>query len=97
MQAPFYKAEGPARAALLDDLQAILDASAGVGISYVLIPLVDNGSITEPAHEQSLLDGLLPLRERLRRDGLKIVFESDFAAQPLARFIAQFQIGRAHV
>lgn len=90
MQAPFFKVTGAARQALLADLRAILDASQAVGITYVLIPLVDNGAIQTPEHEAALLEGLLPLRERLVAAGMKIVFESDFPAQRLARFMEQF-------
>lgn len=90
MQAPFFKVAGADRQALLADLRAILDASQAVGISYVLIPLVDNGAIQTPEHEAALLEGLLPLRERLVAAGMKIVFESDFPAQRLARFMEQF-------
>lgn len=90
MQAPFYKVSGAARASLLDDLGAVLDASAELGIRYVLLPLVDNGSLTSEEEEAALLKGLLPLRERLLTSGLKIVFESDFDPKHLARFIARF-------
>lgn len=90
MQAPFYKADGQARQALLADLQAILDASQEVGIRYVLVPLVDNGAITTTEHEEALLQGLLPLRERLAGAGMKIVFESDFPPARLAQFISRF-------
>lgn len=90
MQTPFFKAESATRETLLTDLQAILDASASVGIRYVLIPLVDNGSLTAPEHEASLVDGLLPLHERLVRQRMKIVFESDFPAARLASFIDRF-------
>jgi len=87
MQAPFYKVEGAARETLLADLRAILDASEHVGIRYVLIPLVDNGSLQTPEHESALLEGVLPLRERLVGAGMKIVFESDFGPTRLAKFI----------
>lgn len=87
MQAPFYKVEGAAREALLADLWAILDASDQVGIRYVLIPLVDNGSLQTKEHERTLLDGVLPLRQRLVSTGMKIVFESDFGPARLAEFI----------
>ena len=90
MQAPFYKAHGAARVALQQDLCAILDASQRVGVRYVLIPLVDNGSLETPEHESALLEGLLPLRQRLANGGMKIVFESDFAPARLAAFIGQF-------
>jgi L-ribulose-5-phosphate 3-epimerase len=87
MQAPFYKVEGAPREALLADLCAILEASQVVGIRYVLIPLVDNGSLQTPEHERALLEGVLPLRQRLVDAGMKIVFESDFGPAQLAEFI----------
>lgn len=90
MQAPFYKVAGAARANLLNDLNAVLDASAELGIRYVLLPLVDNGSLTSAEEEAALLEGLLPLRERLLANGMKIVFESDFGPDALACFIARF-------
>lgn len=90
MQAPFYKARGEERTGLLRDLDAILDAAQSIGISYVLIPLVDNGALTSQEEETALLEGLLPLRERLVEGGLKIVFESDFPAERLGQFIARF-------
>lgn len=73
--------------ALLADLRAILDASQTVGIRYVLIPLMDNGSPPTPEHERALLEGVLPLRQRLVDAGMKIVFESDFGLARLAEFI----------
>lgn len=87
MQAPFYKVKGTAREALLGDLRAILDACTQVGIRYVLVPLVDNGSLHTPEHERALLEGVLPLRKRLVDAGMKIVFESDFGPARLAEFI----------
>jgi L-ribulose-5-phosphate 3-epimerase len=87
MQAPFYKVQGADREALLTDLRAILDASQQVGIRYVLIPLVDNGSLQTPEQETALLESILPLRQRLVDAGMKIVFESDFPASRLATFI----------
>jgi hexulose-6-phosphate isomerase len=87
MQAPFYKVDGATREALLADLRAILDASEHVGIRYVLIPLVDNGSLQTPEHESALLESVLPLRKRLVGAGMKIVFESDFGPARLAKFI----------
>ena len=91
MQAPFFKAGGDAsRQELLQDLRAVLDASRQLGIRYVLIPLVDNGSIETPDHERALVEGLLPLSELLIGSGMKVVFESDFSAQRLAEFMEQF-------
>ena len=87
MQAPFYKVQGSERLALLADLNAILEASQQVGIRYVLVPLVDNGSLETPEQEKALLESMLPLRRRLVDAGMKIVFESDFGPNQLAAFI----------
>jgi len=90
MQMPFHKVEGGARTRLLDDLRAVVDAAADLGVSYVVFPLVDNGAIHSSAEETSLLDGMLPMRAGLVARNVKIIFESDFPAARLARFIEQF-------
>jgi L-ribulose-5-phosphate 3-epimerase len=87
MQAPFYKVQGVDREVLLKDLRAILDASQQVGIRYVLMPLVDNGSLQTVEQEAALIEGILPLRQYLIDVGMKIVFESDFGPERLAAFI----------
>jgi hexulose-6-phosphate isomerase len=90
MQAPFYKAGGQEKENLLADLRAVLAACAAIGVEFVVVPLVDNGSLQTAEDEQQLLAGLLPLAGQLRATGVKIVFESDFPALQLASFIAQF-------
>lgn len=93
MQAPFWKAAGDARAALLDDLDAVLDACADLGVRHVVVPLVDNGGLADADQEAVLLDALLARADRLRRDGLVIAFESDFGPDALARLIDRFPAG----
>jgi L-ribulose-5-phosphate 3-epimerase len=89
MHAPFYKAEGAARAALLEDLRAILRACAAVGIRYALIPLVDAGRLENEEQEKDLLNGLEEVTPYLRENKMKILFESDFPPVKLAAFIAK--------
>ncbi len=90
MQAPFFKVTGDKRDSLLRDLDAVLAACSDLGVRYVVIPLVDNGAITNADEETALLDGLLARSDWLAQNGMKIVFESDFSAGRLADFIAQF-------
>ena len=90
MQAPFFKAQGDARAALLQDLNNILQACAAVGIRQVVFPLVDNGSVENEAQRDVLRAGLLPLAGLLQAKQMQIVFESDFPPARLAQFIALF-------
>lgn len=90
MQAPFFKASGGERGALMDDLSAVIDATAAIGAKLIVFPLVDNGSIESDTQEVALREGLAALEPTLRERGVRIVFESDFAPQRLREFIAQF-------
>ena len=90
MQAPFYKAAGFERRRLLDDLDAVIEASAAVGAKVIVFPLVDNGSIETAEHEAALRQGLGEVEPRLRERNVHIAFESDFGPARLAGFIARF-------
>lgn len=91
MQSPFFKADTTTkRNQLLSDLEAILESAAVLGLRYVVIPLVDNGALTNSEEQLSLMDGLLPLREGLKLKNLKILFESDFPPARLAHFMKEF-------
>ena len=90
MQTPFFKETGRRRESLLRDLREVLDASSDAGLRFVLIPLVDNGSVTLSHEEASLLDGLLPLHDELVARRMKIIFESDFPPERLSHFISEF-------
>ena len=91
MQAPFWKAATTdARWTLLAELDAVLDACSALGISLVVVPVVDNGSVENPAQEAALHDALLARAPTLRQLGVKIVFESDLAPDALADWIAAY-------
>ena len=90
MQAPFWKAQEPQRTGLLNDLAAILDACASVGIKFVVVPLVDNGRLESAEQQESLLDGLLPHAPLLLSRGMAILFESDFPGRVLADLMSRF-------
>lgn len=89
MQAPFWKASGLDRAALEADLIAIVRACAEIGIEMIVVPLVDNGRLEDEQQEETLLAFMLAQVDLFRELGLRIIFESDFAAGELARFIAR--------
>ena len=90
MQAPFWKATAEQRKALVDDLDLLLEASAAVGIEFVVIPLVDNGKIERESESDTLKRVLIARREQLARQNVKIVFESDLPPRDLARFMEAF-------
>jgi L-ribulose-5-phosphate 3-epimerase len=89
MQAPFWKATGQAREALLADLDLVLASSAALGIEFVVIPLVDNGKIETADQTEALLAALLERNASLLKQRVKIVFESDLPPAELADFIAK--------
>lgn len=90
MQAPFWKFSGSERSGRQDDFMCILDACFNVGISQVVIPLVDNGRLDNKEQSKALLEFLNDNECEMSERGIKIAFESDFAPDDLQAFIGQF-------
>lgn len=87
MQAPLWKARGLKRALLERDFIEIAKSCSAVGISMMILPLVDNGSLQNQAEEDYLVDFLGRQINFLKSIGVKVLFESDYVPQELARFI----------
>jgi hexulose-6-phosphate isomerase len=90
MQAPFWKAHGADRQALQRDFCAIADACAAVGISMIVVPLVDNGRLGSPAERDAFVTFLRSQTTFLSERRLRVIFESDYGPTDLARFIEVF-------
>ncbi|MGV8834182.1 MAG: sugar phosphate isomerase/epimerase family protein [Devosia sp.] len=89
MQAPFWKAQGAERQELLDVFDAVVQACSQAGIGMIVVPLVDNGRL-ENAHQTAiLLEALLARQQKLVDQRVAVIFESDFAPEALAGFIAR--------
>jgi len=93
MQAPFWKECGAAREARLRDFLAVAQACSAIGIVHIVVPLVDNGSMQDTAQEDDVVGFLTAQVDTLRKLGVKIVFECDYAPAELARFIARLEPG----
>jgi L-ribulose-5-phosphate 3-epimerase len=91
MQAPFWKEKGAAREQLINDFDLILNSCNVLGIQYLVIPLVDGGSIENSSQEASLLDVLKHRCETLGSLSTRVIFESDLGPQELAAFIERFE------
>lgn len=87
MQSPFWKKEGVERESLQNDFVNIIEASSNVGISMVVLPLVDNGRLESLEQENILIDFLQSKINFFKTLKVKIIFESDFASDNLIRFI----------
>ena len=87
MQAPFWKSQGVERETLQRDFLAVAEACASVGISIIVVPLVDNGRIESTEQEDALIDFLKRQTMFLSENSLQVVFESDFDPTEMSRFI----------
>ncbi len=89
MQAPLWKVEGAQRIPLERDFVEIAKGCAAVGITMLVVPLVDNGRLEGADQEDVLVRFLESQADFLAANRLKVVFESDFAPREFARFIAR--------
>jgi hexulose-6-phosphate isomerase len=87
MQAPFWKAEGPAKAGLEEDFISIARACTEIGINIIVVPLVDNGRLENEQQEDALVAFMLDQAGLFQQLQLRIIFESDFVPDNLSRFI----------
>ena len=92
MQKPFWKqANDKNKKRLIDDLKKILISASKLQIKYLIIPLVDNGSLNNKTHEKILITELLKLKEFLKKKRLIILFETDFSPKKNLNFIQKFK------
>jgi L-ribulose-5-phosphate 3-epimerase len=89
MQAPLWKTKGDERTSLERDFREIAKGCAAVGISMIVVPLVDNGRLENMEQENTLIDFINAQAKFLASQHLKVIFESDFAPAELSRFIAR--------
>lgn len=87
MQSPFWKANVAQRTQLLQDFRAVARACSAVGIGMMVLPLVDNGRLETRAQEDLLVSLLQAEAALLKELRVKVVFESDFVPDELARFM----------
>lgn len=88
MQKPFWKKKNNQK--LLNDLIRIISSCKILGIKYIVVPLVDNGSITNKHDESNLLKSCKYVLKYLKDSKVKLIFESDFTPQRLKKFIKKF-------
>lgn len=89
MQAPFWKRVGAERATLQRDFCAVVRACSAVGITIMVMPLVDGGRLDDARQEKDVVAFLQEQTGFLVEAGLRVAFESDFSPPELARFIGR--------
>jgi len=87
MQAPFWKATGVSRIELEKDFIAVAKSCSELGVLILVVPLVDNGRLSDIEQENELIQFLKSQEIFFLAHKIKIAFESDFSPNELARFI----------
>ena len=88
MQNPFWKKKRHTRE--VSDLKKIIQACSNLGIKFIVVPLVDNGSLQELWHEKKLIIIFNSLVNFLKKKKIIILFESDYNPKRLQNFIKKF-------
>lgn len=88
MQKPFWKIKNNQN--LLFDLKNIINSCKKLNIKFIVIPLVDNGSIKNNIEKKNLTNSCNKIIKYLIKSNLKLVFESDLPPKKLKNFIRKF-------
>ncbi len=84
MEKPFWKLKNEK---FFDIFVKIIDACSNLGIKYLVVPLVDNGSISDKKFENKLIKKLIENVKFIKKKKVIILFESDFNPPKLRNFI----------
>lgn len=91
MQEPFWKtSNSKIREGLLSDFRDVIRSCRDLGIRYIVVPLVDEGSLKTDIQVADLKTGLSELFPFLAESNVSIAFESDYCPDELHSFIQDF-------
>lgn len=88
MEKPFWKLKKNQN--IIENLKKIIYACKILNIRFIVIPLVDNGSLKNQDQKKKLLKTCIELIKNLKKTNTKIIFESDFPPKKLKKFIINF-------
>ena len=88
MQNPFWKKKNHRKE--VTDLKKIIKACSDLGIKFIVVPLVDNGSVQELWQEKKIIIIFNSLVNILKKNKIIILFESDYDPKKLKNFIKKF-------
>jgi hexulose-6-phosphate isomerase len=89
MQRPFWKIKNSISKHIIN-FKKIVNACNSVGIKFIVIPLVDKGSIKTMKQEKKIISLMKKLSRFIKKKKIFILFESDFAPHRLRLFIKKF-------
>lgn len=89
MEKPFWKIEK--NEIILNYLKKIIISAGKLKIKYIVIPLVDKGSIKSLKQEKKLISICKEFTKILKKNNTNIIFESDYKPKNLSSFIKKFK------
>ena len=87
----FWKCDGHKQTQLMIDFVNVIK-SLLIGIKFVIVPLVDNGSIKSDKQENILFEFLKENIDLLKETKTQVLFESDYDPIKLKKFINRFNL-----
>ena len=87
MQEPFWKSEGLLKNELENKFLKVCENASKIDIKYIVIPLVDNGSINTNNEENKLISFLREIKHKLYKLNIKIIFETNFPPKRYLDFL----------
>ena len=87
MQEPFWKSEGILKKELENKFLKICENASKIDIKFIVVPLVDNGSINTKTEENKLISFLKKIEKKLYKLNIKIIFETDFSPKRYLEFL----------
>jgi L-ribulose-5-phosphate 3-epimerase len=88
MQKPFWKTSKNSK--LIDDFKNLIESCNKLKIEFIVIPLVDNGSLKNLKEEFFFIGICKNLSNFIKKNKVKIIFESDYHPKKLKKFISKF-------
>ena len=88
MEKPFWKLKK--NIDLIEDFKKVINSCNQLKIKYIVIPLVDNGSLKNKKDEKKLKKILFNLIKFIKKNKVEILFESDYGPKKLGDFIKKF-------
>lgn len=89
MQMPFWKTINDDNSLFLQFYEVCIAASH-LGTNFLVVPLVDNGSLESCEQEKFFIDNINNLEFFLKRLNIQLLFESDYNPTDLSAFIDKF-------
>ena len=88
MQKPFWKLKKNKK--ILNLFETVIRSCFKLNIKILILPLVDNGKLDNKLNETKFVSLMNSYSDFLKKNKLKIAFESDYPPSKLKRFIRKF-------